>query len=83
MYQENPKKWIFILLNIKEEDMGKLYECEFTVEKNKLDDTNRGKPTKLLPGQFIPVKDSQWEQSVFHCELLIVKKYHRDQKYRL
>ncbi|XP_029315356.1 uncharacterized protein LOC115026617 [Cottoperca gobio] len=51
MHQENPKKWLFILLNIGPEAMNMTYECEFTVIKDDLDLTKTGKPTVLLPGQ--------------------------------
>lgn len=56
MHQENPqnpKKWLFILLNIGPKDMNMTYECEFTVnDKNDLHKTVNGKPTTLLQGMF-------------------------------
>ena len=57
MYPENRNKYLFIILNIEEEAMNILYECEITVEKENLDFTERGTPTRLLPGQFSPVND--------------------------
>ncbi|XP_042282672.1 uncharacterized protein LOC121907275 [Thunnus maccoyii] len=51
MYPENHNKYLFIILNIEEEAMNILYECEITVEKEDLDFTERGTPTRLLPGQ--------------------------------
>ncbi|CAK6967629.1 uncharacterized protein LOC122992283 [Scomber scombrus] len=49
MYQDRHNKSIFILLNIEEEAMNMLYECEFTLTKEELDYTKRGEPTRLLP----------------------------------
>ncbi|XP_068590246.1 uncharacterized protein si:ch211-67e16.3 isoform X2 [Cebidichthys violaceus] len=51
MYEENPKKWLFIMLNVGPEAMTKKYQCEFTVTTYNLDSTGRGTPTELLPGQ--------------------------------
>ncbi|KAK9537259.1 hypothetical protein VZT92_004892 [Zoarces viviparus] len=51
MHQENPHKWLFIMLNIGPEAMTKKYECQFTVRTDDLDHTAKGTPTKLLAGQ--------------------------------
>ncbi|XP_022596766.1 uncharacterized protein LOC111218645 [Seriola dumerili] len=51
MYQENPNKFIFILLNIGPEATKVAYECEFTVKTGPLDNTKRGTPTQLWAGQ--------------------------------
>ncbi|XP_031729310.1 uncharacterized protein LOC116397734 [Anarrhichthys ocellatus] len=51
MHEENPHKWLFIMLNIGPEAMTKKYECGFTVRTDDLDHTETGTPTKLLPGQ--------------------------------
>ncbi|XP_051260453.1 uncharacterized protein LOC127365919 [Dicentrarchus labrax] len=52
MHQENPKKFLFILLNIGPVEMNKKYECEFTVKcDNDVDYTSTGRQTELLPGQ--------------------------------
>ncbi|KAF1382932.1 hypothetical protein PFLUV_G00148960 [Perca fluviatilis] len=51
MLEENPKKWLFVILNIGPQEMNKKYVCEFTVKINDLDKTKRGTPTILLPGR--------------------------------
>ncbi|KAM8855027.1 uncharacterized protein AB9W97_020108 isoform 1-T1 [Spinachia spinachia] len=51
MLQENPQKWLFILLHIGPEAMSVKYECEFTVKEDELDLTKTGTPTELLPSQ--------------------------------
>ncbi|XP_078118675.1 uncharacterized protein LOC144525587 isoform X1 [Sander vitreus] len=51
MLEENPNKWLFVILNIGPQAMNMKYECEFTVKINDLDFTKTGTPTILLPGQ--------------------------------
>ncbi|XP_058478766.1 uncharacterized protein LOC131455249 [Solea solea] len=52
MHSENPKKWLFILLNIGPEAMDVEYECEFTVTINYLDVERKGRtPTRLQRGR--------------------------------
>lgn len=51
MHEENPKKWLFIILNIGPEAMNMKYECEFTVKKDDIDFTKTGAPTVLQRGQ--------------------------------
>ncbi|XP_068185957.1 uncharacterized protein [Antennarius striatus] len=51
MHQENPKKFLFIILNVDLEAKNMKYECEFTVQINDLDYTETGTPTLLLLGQ--------------------------------
>lgn len=46
----SPNECLFILVNVGPEAMNVTYECEFTVNKDHLDYTERGKPTRLLPG---------------------------------
>lgn len=52
MLEENPNKWLFVILNIGPQAMNMKYECEFTVQINDLDFTEKGTPTILLPGMF-------------------------------
>lgn len=52
MYEQSPKKYLFIINNIGPKAMNMKYECEFTVKINDLDYTVRGRPTILLPGMF-------------------------------
>ncbi|XP_077937345.1 uncharacterized protein LOC144383520 isoform X2 [Gasterosteus aculeatus] len=49
MLQENPQKWLFIMLNIGPEAMTVKYECEFTVNEDDIDKTRKGTPSELLP----------------------------------
>ncbi|KAM7380176.1 hypothetical protein PAMP_003489 [Pampus punctatissimus] len=51
MYPVNASKYLFIILNVEEEAMNMLYECEFTLKKDDLDYTKKGNLTKLLSGQ--------------------------------
>ncbi|XP_023147451.2 uncharacterized protein LOC111582831 [Amphiprion ocellaris] len=51
MYRESDKKFTFILLNIGPEEMKMAYECEMTLKTGDIDDTEKGTPTRLLPGQ--------------------------------
>lgn len=51
MHQENPTKYIFIILNIRPEAMNLTYECEVTMKEKDLDYTEKGTPTRLLQGQ--------------------------------
>lgn len=57
MYQGIADKWLFIIFNIGPEAMNILYECEFTVLINHIDQIGRGKPTKLLQGMSKPLDD--------------------------
>ncbi|XP_041856852.1 uncharacterized protein LOC121649825 [Melanotaenia boesemani] len=51
MYEENPKKYVFILFNIAPKEMSLTYVCEFSVEENGVDYQEEGRGTKLLQGQ--------------------------------
>nr|XP_040058482.1 uncharacterized protein LOC120834510 isoform X2 [Gasterosteus aculeatus aculeatus] len=49
MLQENPQKWLFIMLNIGPEAMTVKYQCEFTVNEDDIHKTRMGTPSELLP----------------------------------
>ncbi|KAF3694492.1 hypothetical protein EXN66_Car010168 [Channa argus] len=57
IHSNNPQKWLFILLNVGQEAMNTLYECEFTLVENDLHETETGEPTRLLQGQQEPDQD--------------------------
>ncbi|XP_034042388.1 uncharacterized protein LOC117524680 [Thalassophryne amazonica] len=51
LYEENSRKYLFIMLYVGAEQMDFGYECEFTVTReDDLHETKRGEPTRLLPG---------------------------------
>ncbi|XP_026151644.1 uncharacterized protein LOC113123649 isoform X2 [Mastacembelus armatus] len=50
MHMENSTKYLFILFNTGPEAMDVLYECEVTVGDGDVHHTEKGRPTKLLPG---------------------------------
>ncbi|XP_065818613.1 uncharacterized protein [Labrus bergylta] len=57
-YKEN-HKYIFLIFNIRPEEMKIKYVCEFTLNINNLHTTKEGKPTTLLEGQ----KEGQKEEA--------------------
>ncbi|XP_053296258.1 uncharacterized protein LOC128456195 isoform X2 [Pleuronectes platessa] len=55
MYPQYPNKCLFIILNLRPEDMDATYQCEFTVKKDGIEKTKTGTPTRLRPeGDCIP-----------------------------
>ncbi|XP_038157356.1 uncharacterized protein LOC119794080 isoform X2 [Cyprinodon tularosa] len=59
-YQENSKKFVFILLNVGPEEMKFSYQCEINVKLGNVNNKSKGKPTKLKQVKDCPSNEAYW-----------------------